>query len=272
MTRVALVGGSGPLGQFLTDYLSLRGLQVTVFSRTTTTNETMIDVLAPIETALIRRFDVIVYLAWNTNDRRKNVQMEHASAAARWAAAAQTANQKFIFASSTLASDNSLSNYGQAKWTAESAMARHSASILKIGLVCDDAYEFFATRLRRSWLWRLSLVSSKVAVYPVSATAVGEAVLHMSRNDVGPHRVWLAEPLPVSLASIVRYPEHVESSPSPLDFKGGLWILKRLSSRLSHADRLLGVLGGNANQIFVEAPLSSYLQAHPWPESLRTMR
>lgn len=269
MKRVALVGGAGPLGQFLFDYLSLTGYHVELLGRSGTSNRSRLDVLDPIEPASIRHFDVIIYLAWDTHDRRLAIQMQHADAAARWAAASQAVSSKFIFASSTLASKVSLSNYGRAKWTAETMMVSHQASVLRIGLVCDDAYDFFATRLRRSrMIRRLSFIASRVAVHPVSSAAVGDSILRIMSEPADTSFVWVAEPCQVSLTSVIRHPAESRSNRPFRTGRIALRPLRLFSSRISSVDRILGVLGDSRHQNSSEISCTADVQAHPWSECL----
>lgn len=269
MTRFVLVGGSGPLGQFLADYLTLTGHKVAVWSRSESTNSRTVDVLAPVDPETLSNFDALIYLAWDTRDRRQSVQQAHAIAAAEWSAAAESANVKFLFMSSTLAAEGSQSNYGHAKWVAEQEVLRHGAVVLRIGLVCDDAYGLLATKLRRSMLFkRFAFLAPNVLVHPVSSQTVGAAVARLAGAQFRSSVVWVADSAGTPLATIIGYPRPIKSAQKRRDPRFARNFLRVLAGKVSYADRLLGVLE-EVNPS--ESDLASSMEiSHltPWSDSL----
>ncbi len=212
--RFSLIGGSGALGQVLTESMLLAGHEVTVWGRSSAHT---LDVTKPAVGVSPVDADCVAYLAWATADRSAAAQSLHVDAASLWARCAAEQGTRFIFVSTVLAAYDAASVYGRMKFHAEQKIRESGGISLRVGLVVDDGYPtLFATRLRRMvkrapWLARTAAWPTQ----PVSGARVAASVINEahaeSTQDLRP--LWVAPLETTPLAHIL----DPSTEPTPWD-------------------------------------------------------
>ena len=204
MKKIAVVGSSGPLGVLITGHLRLMGYEVEEFSRR---GKNSFDVTESSDYEKFQGFNSIVYLAWDSNDRSMKNQMEHANAAIQFSKECIKYSVRTVFVSSTLAGPDAQSAYGKAKYVAENGIIENEGVVLRVGLVCDDAFPLLSSRMRHSGIIRLiARANIPVGLFPVSGNQVAK-YLDLSLSISPPRtRYWLANMRRVSLKRVVLYP------------------------------------------------------------------
>ena len=203
--RFSLLGGSGGLGSILLDQLLVRGHDAVPYSRS---SSAAFDVTGLTSPDAAFDADVVVYLAWATDDRSPGEQQRHAAAAGRWASRARRSGVRFLFVSTVLAGQRAASQYGTHKFVAESEVREQGGTCLRVGLVVDDGYpELLASRLRRFAQSSPSLARLVPwVVHPISGHSVADVVCAETATDTDGRPVLAAERLPVPLLDILEVP------------------------------------------------------------------
>ncbi len=242
---MAVLGGAGPLGELIYDYLTMAGHEVKRYSRTTSDPEMKFDVLMNEDFGRLANPDAVIYLAWDTKNRTQAVQQAHSEAAIRWSNEASRRGIRFLFASTTLAMSGASSTYAREKFRAESGVVAANGKIARIGLICDDSFPFLATRLRKSLGGKFFMqVLLGTPVFPVSGRQVGLAFENMLQASDSSHYMWLAEETPISLGRV----RDRRSGDSRISSKGlpALCVstLVKRAPKFAAVDRLAGLIDG----------------------------
>ena len=265
MTKIAIVGSSGPLGALITGRLRLLGYEVEEFSRR---GENFFDVTELSHYERFRKFNSIVYLAWDSSDRSLKNQMVHANAAIKFSKECIKYSVRTVFVSSTLAGADALSTYGKAKYVAENGVLENEGVVLRVGLVCDDAFPLLSSRMRQSGIIKfISKSNIPIGLFPVSGNQVTHYLDIALSNSPPRTRYWLADKSRVSLKRIVLYPS---GDFETRRFSFSNQITKSLNSFAKvfpSVDRISGIVGGP-----IEVPsdcqtFSEHLQIDSWAEN-----
>lgn len=170
INKVFLVGASGPLSKLAAEHLRSERSSVTVIGRSTGDAESK-----PVPGFMPKKGfppagSTVVFFAWPTADRRWNTQRRFGDVVEVWSRVCRQNKVRFIFISSTQASDATASTYGRGKRRAEKLVLENGGIVLRVGLVIDDSLNTLATKIRSSWALSLPMCAvGRVPVEPVTS-------------------------------------------------------------------------------------------------------
>jgi len=204
--KIGIIGSNGVLGQILTEQLSLRGHDLSLFGRRSDLWTYKFDVLIDNPHEQMRKVDCIIYLAWATKERTDEVQSKHAEAAGRWAEHCESIGVKFVFISTVLAHEKARSKYGEYKFKAEQLVTNANGKSLRVGSVADDAYPLLLTKIRQLGR-KVPAVNAFVnwPIYALSSSTFAKVVEQIATTNPSESIFWVAPKTPTSLASVVSF-------------------------------------------------------------------
>jgi len=239
--KIGIIGSNGVLGQILTEQLSLRGHDLSLFGRRSDLWMYKFDVLTDEPHEQMQKVDCIIYLAWATKERTDEVQSKHAEAAGRWAEYCESIGVKFVFISTVLAHEKARSKYGEYKFKAEQLITNTSGKSLRVGSVADDAYPLLLTKIRH--LGRKIPAIKAFAnwpIYALSSTTFTNVVERISITNPSESIFWVAPKTPTSLASIVSFENSRERTTKRVN--GIVALLAKIPLNYTKIDALKGFI------------------------------
>lgn len=239
--RIGIIGSNGVLGQILTEQLSLRGHDLSLFGRRSDLWMYKFDVLTDEPHEQFRKVDCIIYLAWATKERTDKVQGEHVEAAGLWAKYCESIGVKFVFISTVLAHEKSRSMYGKYKYKAEQLITNASGKSLRVGSVADDAYPLLLTKIRHlGRKFPAIKVIANLPIYAISSTAFVNAVEQVSISKTAEFIFWVAPKTPTSIASIISFENQRQRNPKWVN--GIVALLTKIPLNHTKIDALRGII------------------------------
>jgi len=272
MKNIAIFGGNGVVGGFLSEYLRLCGFKVVSYSHAVSGGGRHLDVLTSNFDDLLVDTHVVIYCAWNTKDRGAKAQNSHAEAARRWATACDAKGIRFLFTSTVLADKGSSSNYAKYKYLAEQAVLEKMGIVLRIGLIADDGLPLLLTKIRKT-VSKFPLLA-KLANWPVyvlSANSLGLAVKSELFSGPAQSLVWVAPLNPSRFENVLTNSVTKHQTLPRVD--SILKLIIKLPIRSGKIGRYIDALAGIITQPTRDPrcrnPLSGTVPEDNWRESLR---
>lgn len=230
--EIFIVGASGPLSRLAASYLRFKDQLVTLIGRST---QNVAWKPAPgflPAPGFPPQGSVVVFFAWPTSDRRWHVQRDFSEVVDAWSGVCRDNDVRFIFISSTQASDSVASTYGRGKRLAEHRVLANNGVVLRVGLVIDDSLDTLATFIRQSSVVALLLFAvGRVPIEPVHSSDFLESLDRLLNQEEIQGRMFSCSQKPVALR-VLRKPDHL-SSP-----KVG-WVLRLLVAAIARGPKVL---------------------------------
>lgn len=239
--KFGIIGSNGVLGQILTEHLSLRGHDLSLFGRRGGSSMFKFDVLTDEPHDQFQKLDCIIYLAWATKERSVEAQSKHSEAAGRWASFFESIGVNFIFISTILAHDKANSRYGKYKYQAEQLITKASGKSLRVGSVADDAYPLLLTRIRHlGRKFPAIKVFINWPIYALSSATFVNVVEQISVTKTSESIFWVAPRFPTSIASVISFDNTRQWNPKWVT--GIAALLTKIPLNYTKIDALKGII------------------------------
>jgi len=226
--QVLVTGGTGYLGQAVSEALIRRRHTVTVVARHCPPKDSRvqcraIDMRTASFTELFRGTDVIVHLVGIIQEHPAagiTFQVMHEQVTQHVVDAALSAGVPRLVHMSALGTrEGAISQYHQTKWNAEQYVrnAPLAWTILRPSLLFGGGSPFFATLAAQA---RLPLVpvpgSGQTLFQPIARTDVAEVIVQMVEKDVAVHETWeMGGPDRYTMDALYRHVAHVNGRKNP---------------------------------------------------------
>ncbi|HWB85229.1 MAG TPA: NAD(P)-dependent oxidoreductase [Bryobacteraceae bacterium] len=251
--RIAITGGTGFVGQRLTEQLRAFGHDVTVLARTASCAHSeylFYSLESNLPSSQLRGFDALIHAAW---DFRARDERNVAGSIRLFLAAKEARIPRIVFLSSLSAFEGCRSQYGAAKLALEKEAATAGGCAVRLGFVCDDSGQGLSGSLKK--LAGLPVIPlpgrGDQSLFTVQAEDLGAAFLEiLSQDRCGV--VNLAHPQPISLARMMRAFARQQGKKAillPLPWRA-MWLLLRAAegAQLSlkfRSDSLVSLMNQN---------------------------
>lgn len=206
--EIFIVGTSGPLSRLAASYFRSKGHAVTLIGRSTSDTEWKPESGFMPAPGFPPQESAVVFFAWPTSDRRWRVQRDFSEVVDTWSRVCRDNDVRFIFISSTQASDSVASAYGRGKRLAEHRVLANNGIVLRVGLVVDDSLDTLATLIRHGATVALPLLAvGRVPVEPVHSVDLLQSLDRLVNQDIHGQR-FCCNQEPIALR-VLRKPDHL---------------------------------------------------------------